>query len=249
MMHLAAFTSSISNAAALQQISALKDGLLQIRDNALIVPDQMTRLIKVFAFGTNLTRAQLQPPSLANLGKYEIKPFANAMAGAGARTPELALLFDALKLVGGEELPAFATQGSAGAQQAYAGVLFADAEKADFQGDMITLRAGGTDTLTANAWSDVTLSFDSVLPEKTFHVYGARMKSAGALLFRFVHQESNNRPGGVAVQSDLASDPEAQRRGGMGRWFGFTSRNLPTLQVLSTSADTVETLELDVIAA
>lgn len=247
MMHLAAYTSSISNSATPQQVTALADGIVPTRDNAVVVPPQMPLLIAAFSFGTNNTRAYFSPPSRRRIGNYEIRPVANAQAAGGAQTPMVAIYQDAVKLDGNEELPLYETQSSAGAQQAYGAALFSDKSPVDYQHDIMSVHATGATTLVANGWTACPLTFDVGLPIGKFYVVGARVRSAGALLFRFVHQEYPFRPGGVAHQSDLALDIPYQRRGGLGVWFTFDYLTPPSIEVLSTSADTSEDFVLDIV--
>src|SRR5229473_3167112 len=91
MIQLSAFTGSITNAASDQQINAIADGLIYTRDNAIVVPPHMPRLLATLFFGTNLTVAKLKPASYRRFGDYWVEPLANAVGGAGAVTPYLDL--------------------------------------------------------------------------------------------------------------------------------------------------------------
>jgi hypothetical protein len=246
--HLAAYTASIANGSTLLQLAALADGIMPTRDSAFITSKGLDHVMFVFGFGTNLTRIQLQPPSVRRFGNFEVKPFTNASPGAGVSIGAMFMADNPLPLEVGEEVPVYVIQGAAGAQQEYAFVRFTDGPKTPIKGKILTIRATGTTTLVANAWTQCALTFDTALPNNKFKVVGARCKTAGGLGFRFINSQSPFRPGGICDQSDLAIIDNGQRRGGWGQWFEFDYLTPPTLEVLSTSADTAQTLELDVIA-
>jgi hypothetical protein len=144
-----------------------------------------------------------------------------------------------------EELPAYAQQGSAGAQQAYAAVIFSEAGTKRHLGKFFTVRATGTTTLIANTWSVVTPTLDTGLPAGRYNLVGMRVKSAGALFFRAVIVQQFNRPGAFAVQNDTSFEATNQRHGGWGIWGNFDHLTIPQVEVLSTTADTSETIWFD----
>ena len=251
MMHLAAYYTSIANTAADQQINALTDSMVQIRDNAFITPDKMRRVILAAFFGTNLTVAKLKPASYRNFGDYWVEPLGNAVGGAGAITPALNLTDlpehgAPLILDSQEELPAYGQQGSGGAQDAYAVVIFSDGKPPKREGKFFTVRGTGTTTLNAKAWTLCPITMDTGLPAGRYNLVGARAKSTGILAFRFAFTEQINRPGGLGNQNDTAFTQDGQRNGAWGVWGSFDHLSIPQLEVLSTSADTAETVWMDV---
>ena len=250
MLHMVGHTFLAAQSAALQLMAAISDGIVITRDSALVCPSKPAVLNKIIAaemFGANMLRAQLQVPSIRRYGNYEIKPIANAHAAGGAQTPILDLRTDPILLEVGEECPVYITQNNAGTQQEFGGILLADELKPIDTPKCESLRATGTTTLVAAAWTQVPLTFDTALPANGFTVIGARCEGASPILFRFVNQESVFRPGGFGNTGPLALDFPGQRRGGWGRWFHFDYTNPPTLEVLASAADTAQTLLLDVI--
>lgn len=253
MLYLTPFTSSISNAAALQQITAVADGIVQTRDNAVVLPKiggvPYNHVVGAFFFGTNLTRAQFQPPSIRRYGFYDVRPIQNVAVGAGASPGFIALRDLPLDLEDGEELPAFATQGSAGAQQAYAAALLASEKPTPILQKILTVRATSATTLSVNAFTTCTLTFDTPLPQGKFHCVGMRVESATGIFFRAIHQEGVWRPGGIVVSAVTAFEADTYRRGGLGRWFDFDYLTPPGIEVLASAADTAQTVWLDIIPA
>lgn len=249
-LQLSAYFSSIANTAADQQIVAVPDGLIYTRDNAIVVPPDMPKALMIGFFGTNMTKAVLKPASYRRFGDYWIFPYATAIGGAGAQTPYLDVTGldysgQPLILQPQEELPAYAQQSSAGAQNAYAFVLFGSDSVHPLKGKFFTVHATGTNTLVANAWSPVAITLDTGLPAGRYRLVGARVKTAGCLAFRVIIIQQHNRPGGLGMQGDTSFEAYGQRNGGWGEWGQFDNLTIPTIEVWSTSADTSQNVWLD----
>ena len=247
--HVSAYSQS-ENPSTLTQVNALTpDQVLQVRDNSFIA-HKVNKVGMVVGFAAHLTRLQMQAPSLRKVAQLEIQPIVNAAPAGGNgwgfvsyENPDM----DLLELEDGEEFGAFATDSNASAEQITVGVRLHDGPVRPVKGRIFSMRVTASTTLTANAWSNCTLTLDQNLPKGNFAVVGARFKSAGALLFRMVFLGQAYRPGGIAEQSDLALDLPLQRFGRLGQWGTFESVNPPTIDVLSTSADTSEEGVLDLM--
>lgn len=246
-LEVQAFSSSISNAAADQQINAVFDGRIPVRDNAIVIGDKYDHLNLAWFFGVNLTVAKLKPPNFRNLGDYLVLPIQNIKEAGDQVAIALDLRFNPMNLIIGDELPAFAQQSSAGAQQANAFVMLSSDPIVPIKAQHYSVRATSAQTLTAFAWTSCNLTMDTGLPKGRYQVIGARAKSAGALAFRLIFPDQNNRPGGIAVQSDLSWLDYGQRRGEWGEWGQFDNLLIPTLEMFSVSADTSETVIMDLV--
>jgi len=249
-LQLSAYFSNIANTAADQQLVAVADGLIYTRDNALVVPPDMPNVLFAGFFGTNMTVAKFKPASYRRFGDYWVFPYANAIGGAGALTPYLdttGMEYSGapLQLQAQEELPAYAQQSSAGAQNAYCFVLFGPGPMHPTRGRYFTVHATGSTTLVANAWTSVPIVLDTGLPAGRYRLVGARAKSAGCLAFRVIIIQQHNRPGGLGFQGDTSFEPYGQRGGGWGEWGQFDNLTIPTFEFWSTSADTAENMWLD----
>jgi len=250
MMHMVGYFGSIANGSAFVQLDALTDSVAQIRDSAIVAPTGKFNLDRVIAgifYSANLTRAQLQLPSLRKYGNYEFRPVANAFAAGGAMTPNADLYNVPLIVEPGEELPLYVIHSNAAAQDVYAALLLADeVPKPDYR-ERISVHATSSTTLTANAWTSCSLAFDTQLPKGSFALVGMRAKSAGGVAFRVQSQTTPFYPGGFCQQSDLALDYPHQRDGGWGVWCEFDYLTPPAIWMLSTSADTSEDFILDLV--
>jgi hypothetical protein len=243
MLQMSAFTASIPNTASDQQLIAIADGLIPTRDNALVVPPDLPRVLAVMFYGANLTVAKLKPASYRRFGDYWVLPYANAIGGSGAISPYLDLSQIAgagppLILDPQEELPAYGQQGSAGAQQAYAAVLFTEAEAKPHHGKFFTVHGTSTQTLTPNVWSTCVVTMDTGLPAGRYNLVGMRVQSAGCIFFRAVIVQQFHRPGGFGFQGRTSFEATGQRNGGWGVWGNFDHLSIPNVEIIATSADT-----------
>lgn len=252
MMHLAAYESAMVNETSSQQVTALSDVIVSVRDNAIIVPTKpkpLNFVLATFAQCLDITRGSLQPPSFRNIGYFDIRPLLTAVPTLDSPWIYHDFQDNPLVLVPGEELPLYITMTDAGTPNAYGGVLLADALPQPYKGKYFTVHLSGTTTVTANAWSPCNLTFDQGLPAGTYNVIGARAESATNMMFRFVHSSDISRPGGFGHQLASTPDIPSQRAGKRGIWFAFDYLTPPQLECICTSADTSQQVWLDLAAA
>lgn len=245
MHHICAYFESIDSA-VLTGLTALADPAMTVSGDNIQVPEYAGSLIGAIGIGANITRAQLQAPSLRRMLNYEIRPL---NVGAEPLSPIPMALFpeNPISLDVDEQLQAWASEDAAGASAVFVIVFLADGPLAPINGEFFTVRVTNASTLVANAWTNGALVFDQVLPVGRYGIVGARFESAGLLAFRFVFQGGAERPGGLG--GDTASDLEqtVQRFGGLGSWGEFQSTNPPTVDFLSISADTAQVGLLDLV--
>jgi hypothetical protein len=249
-LQLSAYFASIPNTVADQQLIAVPDGLIYTRDNAIVVPPDMNKVIAAFFFGTNMTVAKFKPASYRRFGDYWVLPYSQTISGAGAVQSYLDLSGgeysgQPLVLKPQEELPAYAQQSSAGAQNSFCFVVFSDKGRLQQHGQYFTVHGTSTTTMNANAWTPCALTLDTGLPAGRYRLVGSRARSAGLLAFRWIIIQQHNRPGGFGFQNDLSFEPYGQRNGGWGEWGQFDNLTIPTPEVWSTSADTSLQIWLD----
>lgn len=236
------------DSATLAAVAAVADQHIRVSGDNILVPRGLNRLAGVLALGANLTRARLVAPSLAKLANFEITPL-NVAAEPSSPTPFLDLFDRPFEFVETEFLSAEAAEDAAGAARSIIVAFFSDGPVTPYTGDFVTIRATSTQTLVADAWTNCALTFASTLPGGRFACVGARVEAAGAIAARFVPVGSGGtyRPGVIAY--DAAGDLENQRfrAGNAGVLFEFDNDTPPTVDVLSVSADTAETVWLDVV--
>jgi hypothetical protein len=244
--HLMAYYGSVPTGSVYSKIPALQSVWETIQNSNLVV-SAVNQIIGAYAYGPNMVRAQLQSPSLQAPGYPDLQPVAASAPVAGGTPAWHSYLSNPLALKTNEQLSAYSINGGTAAENELVALLLADKPPTPKTGRIITLRLTGATTLTAGAWTEVPLTFVDNLPVGNYSVVGARFQSAGALLGRVGFPGFGYRPGTVAVQSSAEPDVPGARMGGWGEWFTFNSTVQITAEFLSASADTAETVFLDLI--
>src|SRR5713226_6236241 len=272
MFHTELFSSSIGTGAnTFAQVNYVStNAVLAALVNGLQVSADFPYLAMVAGVSANLVHVRAQAPSMQQFPYITIGP--NNRGTAFESPPRVMDLFNqplALRVT--EEFDIFATQNAGVAQTPFVGVTFSNGhiDKLPIQinpptiqqnpitpGRFFTAHATATQTLTASAWTQVTLNFDQALFAGYYAIVGARVFSASALFFRlFPAMNIRNRPGGVAVQAYDQLDPEGQRAipytGGImapwGVWLTFYQNVPPKIEMFATAADAAQEFWLDLV--
>lgn len=243
--HLAVFSES-KDQAAIGPIAALADPSLTVSGNNIQIPDFAPFLMGAFGIGVNLTRAQLQSPSLRRIVNPEIRAILKSAAVTAYPDP-MDLFHNPIQLDVSEQMQAYCAEDGAGATRMSVLAFLGDGKVEAVTDPIFSVRATGATTLVAYTWTNGALVFDQVLPVGDYAIVGARAESAGLIAFRFLFQGSTPRPGGIGVSTETLQDWYAQRMGGLGVWGIFNSTTPPTVDYFSASADAAEVLTLDLI--
>jgi len=251
MFHLSVYNASIANGAVLLQVAAITDPVVAPSGNGFLVPTVINKLMRVAAFGTNLTRVQLTSASLRDYAPFDVGP---VNVGTLIATPaNFADFSDApIPLVVNEELDAFGVQSNAGAQRIGVGVWWCDGPVKNNTNRPFSVHWTAAATLVANAWSATPIIFDNGIPSGTFAIVGSRMISAGAVFHRWIPRGGPAfRPGGFAGQAQSFNALDGSRWSdyvaNWGEWMRFTNTTPPMVEVFSISADTTEEGYLDLV--
>lgn len=241
---LCGFTESQDTAAVLTEVAALPDQHLTVDGDDILVPDDFDKLMAVFALGATITGARISSPTLRKRLMPDISPL-----NVGAEPVSGLRLFDMTKnpldLTAGEGLRALVSEAAAGAEQGTVLVWLGDGEIEDITGEVQTVKLTGTTTLTANVWSLCPLTIAQQLEAGTWRIVGMRAISAGAVAARLVIPGSPWRPGAIAYDSEADVEHRQFRHGHYGVWGEFSHSFIPQVEFLSVSADTAQTIYLD----
>lgn len=247
MFSVVAYTES-QDVAALTNIAAVADTLYRSSGDDIFVPRAVPSLGGFLFMGANFTQGQVWSPSIVRRlgGGYDVDQ-ADLAAEPGS-PPNFVDLFDRpLPLVAGEQLRTLMAEDAAGASRVTA-VLFLVAGPAEaIEGDIISVRATGTTTLVAEAWTQGSITLTGTLPAGRYALVGARVQAAGLKAARFLSQDMTFRPGVIGTDADGDITVPRFRRGELGSWLEFEHDEPPQVEYLSASADTAETLILDLI--
>ena len=245
MFHTAAYTASVDQA-SLAAIAALADPVLTVSGNNIQVPTGTPALGLAFGIGVNLTRAQLQSPSLRRFINYEVRPIIRSATPLNP-VPSIDFMDAPIDLDAGEQLQAWTAEDGAGATRMSVIVNLLDKAATPVTDPSFSLRATAGTTLTAYTWTNAALTLDQVLPVGQYAIVGARAESAGLVAFRFVLQNQTPRPGGLGNLSESTLTLPGQRSGGWGVWGTFDNWTIPTIDFFSSSADTSEVVTFDLV--
>jgi hypothetical protein len=251
MFHTSAYTSLITNANTLQQLTEIPDSILPT-SGAGLLSSTLAYLHAIGFVGTSLTRGQFQAPSLRDYGNLDVDPI---NIGAVWESPPRYADFahKPIPLAMSEEWDAFAAQNNGAASENAYGFLWSSDGRLDAYPPkkIVQIFWNASVTLVSGRWSLIQMTLAQPLYPGQYAIVGARCLSAGALAFRFVPsgnpQSTPWRPGGVAVQTDDQLDPERQRRGGWGKWLDFTNVSVPQIEIFSISNDTSERGIIDIV--
>jgi hypothetical protein len=242
-----AYTES-QDSAVLVNTAAVPDTLYRSSGDDIFVPRSVPFLGGFLAFGANFTQGQIWSPSILRRmgGGYDIDQ-ADLTAEPGS-PPNFVDLFDRpIPLTAGEQLRFLMAEDAAGASRVTAVLFLVGGPAAPIEGDVISVRYTGTTTLVAEAWTVGSITPTPTLPAGRYALVGARVQAAGLKAARFLSQDATFRPGVIGTDADGDITVQRFRRGELGSWLEFEHDEPPQVEYLSASADTAETLILDLI--
>ncbi len=253
LFHLAAYTASL-NSATPTKVTPATDQFLQsvVNTNFYALPEGLKYVLAHAGIGATISRQRLDAP-----GMYPVLPeFLNLNVSAEpSNPPNINEMFEQpLRLKNGEALAFDSVNAAGGAEQNHVlawlgyGMMPTDSPPSDLV--VRPMRFTGVATLVANTWSPVSPSFTYQPPAGVYGIVGMRASSLGCVAARIVPQDGGARPG--VIGNDAASDLDFRlfRQGRLGNgqiWATFSDLTPPIFEFLSVSADTAETIILDVV--
>jgi len=253
-----AFYESRAGVAALTEVAGLADQHVAVAGDNITVPPTWNQIIAAWAGMSNVTdtlvAARLSSPSmragtLLDLANLEIIA-AGGTLEPSSPTPLNVYLNRPIQLVSGEFLNHLQQSTGATAANLCTCVTFlGDGNYGNpYAGLPIQIvRATGAGTLTVDAWTAVTLTLGQQLQAGRYAVVGIRAQSAGAKAARLIFQETAARPGCIAYDSNADLEHPMFRNGNLGVLGEFVHTAIPQVEFLSLSADTAETVFLDIV--
>lgn len=243
---LAAFTESQDTAGALSDVAALTDQHLTTDGDDILVPEGFDKLVGAFAIGATISAARITSPTLRKRLNPDLSPL-NIGAEPLNRDAYHDYNENPIQLTVGEGLRAQVAEGAAGAEQETVLVALGDGEKEAVTGEIFTVKLTSATTLVAYTWGLCPLTIAQQLEAGTWGIVGMRAISAGAIAARLVIPGNSWRPGVIAFDSESDLENQRFRRGKLGLWGTFSHSFLPQVEFLSISADTAETVYLDLV--
>jgi hypothetical protein len=247
VIHLVAFTSSISNTSALLQLNQVADAIIPASNNGFLIPPTYKYVLGVATVGASIVRAQLGSASFRDYGNMDLEP---VNVGTVFESPvrHQWWLDNPLPINGPVELDAYAAQGGAGAEFDYAFAWLWDGQITKPKSRPLQVHGTASATLVAKNWGKLAITLDNPLDQGTYALVGGRFKSATALAWRVIPTGGDpSRAGGLAVQAVDGMELPYFRNGGMGTLTTFTNYNVPSFEIFAVSADTSEECILDLV--
>jgi len=242
---LVGWHESILTGGTLTYFAALDDPHIRVEADNIICPE-LNHIIAAFACGANLAQARITSPSILALVEHEIVPL-NVGAEPLSPVPFSDLAQTPIELVVSEAIRCRMQGGEAAAEDKVCLIWLAEGPVEPVTLPYRTVRATSTTTLTAYEWTNGAITFDQTLPAGKYAVIGMRAESAGLIAARLVFPGYPWRPGCIGLDAAADIDPLRFRFGNMGVWGEFTHDSPPTVDFLSVSADTSETVYLDIV--
>ena len=239
--------SESQDSATLTNVAALVDPHVRVVGDDIVVPDALPYVGGVYGIGAAISRAQLVSPSIRRRYPYEVTPL-DINAEPSDPVKYLPFFQSPIALDASEALNFQCAENGAGAQQSSGLVWLCDGATTPISGEeMFTIRSTNASTLVAYAWTNGALTQSDTLPAGTYAVVGMRASSAGLIAARLVFSQFPWRPGVIASDTLGELGVPIFRMGGLGVWATFEHNTPPTVDFLSVSADTSQTVDLDLV--
>jgi len=226
---------------------ALTDQHLTTSGDDVLVPDKLNKLGGVYAGGANLTQARFSTPTLREKLLLDVIPV--DAADEPASTAAFNHFFHRpMNLTPSEGARLAVINDGASASLVRGLAWFMDKIDPLPEGaEVFTVRCTGATTLTANIWNTVPLTFSQQLPAGRYAVAGMRASSAGAIAARLILPGYSWRPGVIGADAIGDIRDDVFRAGRLGNLGEFEHTFPPQAEWLSASADTSETVHLDLV--
>lgn len=245
MHHLLAWRESIADIVA-EDIAPVPDSIWAIQNNHFMPTVDWSLQFAYFG-AAGATRARFITPSFRQVTSPWIRPIQLSIVPGDE--PNVAdyrgnpLTFRRLEEI---QLEGYQTTGGAAVVVGLAGVSKGGLVPAP-AGDIFSMRGTGATTLTAGAWSLVTVTWQDTLPVGKYAVVGFEYVGTTALAARLIFEELVERPGCIGSALVSQSGDKMFKKGGMGRWGTFDANRMPNVECLANAADTAQEFYLDII--
>lgn len=245
MHHCCIMSASISNTAN-TALTAVADQIASTDGGQFFFPEDV-KLVAAWVGSATLDRARLSSPELRQIFIPYLVPATQSLLVPD--NPNIVDLRDnPYYLRGLERFQVEATSTIAMGNETCTAALFVMSQYNPAPtGGSFWIRATGTTTVTAGAWSDVTLTFDQQIARGRYAIIGGEAKGATIIAWRLILDSQFYRPGGLGKLNNGRRSADLFRNGGLGNWGEFLSTSLPRLQLYCTGADTSQDLWLQVV--
>lgn len=247
MFTLLAYSESQDTGGTLSYVAGLADQHVRVEDDNIVVPAGMAYLLGAYALGTSITKAQVESPSLRRTLLLDL-PYIDR----GSTTPSSphylnSFFYNPIPLEEFEILRVLVAEDATGAERETVLVWIGDGAQSTVSGEFYTVEASSSTTLNAYEWTNGALSLSQTLPAGRYQVVGFQARSDGLIAARLVFVGLPWRPGVLGTTAAGQRSHSLFRRGALGIYGEFAHDQPPTVDFLSSTADTSETVWLDLV--
>lgn len=247
MFHTCALSVALSQTANVA-MTAIQDDIItrSATTGAFILPEDMM-LFGCQAMSATLNRVRFSSASLRQINQPHIRPIIRSALPRDLERIQV-FLDQPFRLKANEELTLEATSDLAvGAETAFA-ILWFGVELAPIPpGDIITARCTAVATHVAAAWTTIAFTQDQTLPPGRYALVGSECISTTGIAHRWIIPNQFYRPGVLSGTAIGNRGVEIQNNRRFGSFGTFLNTALPQLQVLSSAADTADTIYMQLV--
>jgi hypothetical protein len=248
MPHIIAFHATVSAGADNAPLSAVQGTAEYVQNNRhVLAQDQY--VLWAYVQGANLTRARIDAPSLRAFTPPRLPLFRRAASPAN-EPPINDFAHLGLILRGAEEISVQTSNDlGTGSQHHYAVLCVGPTLSPPSRGPDFWVRATGNTTLTPYQWTNVPLTLESQLPAGNYRIVRFIARSAGGIAARVITPGSIWRPGVICINAEGNSPHRHFVDGRYGDYGTFSTVALPSVEFLSTLADTAQEVYFGLVRA
>ncbi len=254
-MHLIAW-SETQAAATFTAVAAVPDTSMNLEaGDGFVVPSEFPELFAGAAIGSTLLRARYTAPSIERRrATVDIWPLADSADAFALTHPQIWMPLRGIPLDPGEVLGAKISQdsGTTDLEVVLAFLKAPGALPAMPTGEIIQIRATGTTTLTAGAWTLAAMTLDQELPSGRYALVGFVPMGVSPVAARVVIPGQGYRPGmpaliGTLENDSLNADFSTMKKLMYYNMGEFANTNVPSFEFLASAGDTAQTVYLFVV--
>jgi hypothetical protein len=248
MPHVIAFSGSVSAGADNAPLNAIQGTAEYVQNNRhVLAQDQY--VLWAYVQGISLTRARIDAPSLRAFTPPRL-PYFRRGGIPGNEPPINDFAHLGLILRGAEEISVQTSNNrETGVETHYAVLCVGPTLSPPSRGPDFWVRATGNTTLVVNQWTNVPLTLESQLPAGNYRIVRFIARSNGGIAARVITPGSIWRPGVICVNSEGQSQYRHFVDGRYGDYGTFSTVALPSVEFLSSLADTAQEVYFGLVRA
>jgi hypothetical protein len=234
MLHLLAWNKAVDNTAN-TDLTPVPDPVINVQ-NSHFMPATDVNLYWAAVMAATLTRAKWASPKTRVVTDPYIRPIIEAVIPPS--NPGIAMYLDApFRFRGLEEIQLLITDGIGTTEKCTGLALIGSGLTPAPQGDYYRLRFTSTTAVTANAWSQLTVTWEDTLPAGTYAVTGIEHQSTGGQACRLIFNGQQFRPGAPSITALSNRQHDLFYSHKLGVLGNFVQTAMPIPEVLANSAD------------